>query len=143
MVGNDNRASAKAAALAVDGSTLSTSSALPLGAGAGFPVNELRARSAASANVAGGIVSMIAAAAEGSCGVMPPAGETVVAFQQKKITIDVAQAREALGGSAVTLAQDFHLPPGSYAAKVLVRLEGSDAIGFARSDFKVTSTTRR
>src|SRR5207237_7417233 len=57
MVGNDNRASAKAAALAVDGSTLSTSSALPLGAGAGFPVNELRARSAASANVAGGIVS--------------------------------------------------------------------------------------
>lgn len=64
-------------------------------------------------------------------------GPGVVAFQQKKITIDVAQAREALGGSAVTLAQEFHLPPGQYAAKVLVRLEGSDAIGFARADFNM------
>jgi len=51
-------------------------------------------------------------------------GTAAVAFQQKAIGVDRAQ-----------LTQDFELPPGRYAAKVLVRWDG--ALGYARTDFTV------
>jgi VWFA-related protein len=51
-------------------------------------------------------------------------GAAAVAFEQK--AIDAGNAR---------LTQTFALPPGRYAAKVLVRWDG--ALGFARTDFMV------
>ena len=59
-------------------------------------------------------------------------GNTVVAFQQKRITLDAARVDSA---KPVRLSQDFDLPNGHYAAKVLVRYD--DQIGFVRSDFTV------
>jgi VWFA-related protein len=59
-------------------------------------------------------------------------GSSVVAFQQKRITIEAARVDP---GKALRLSQDFTLPNGHYAAKVLVRYE--DQLGFVRSDFTV------
>jgi VWFA-related protein len=54
------------------------------------------------------------------------AGQTSVAFAQK--TFDP-------GKSEVT--ESFELPPGRYAMKVLVRVEGQDTLAFARKDFTI------
>ena len=65
------------------------------------------------------------------------AGPAVVEFRTKKITIDVAQAEWGLNESPLRVRETFDLPPGKYAAKVLVRIDGSGALGFARRDFSV------
>jgi VWFA-related protein len=56
------------------------------------------------------------------------AGQKAVAFAQK--AIDVHDATN------VELAQSFDLPPGTYAMKVLVRLD-NDTLAFARKDFTI------
>jgi VWFA-related protein len=60
------------------------------------------------------------------------AGNSVVAFKQRRITIEAGRVDPA---KPVRLSLDFDLPAGNYAAKVLVRL--GDQIGFVRSDFVV------
>lgn len=64
---------------------------------------------------------------------------SAVAFRQKLITIDPRRAR-ALANETLRLRESFDLPPGAYAAKVLLRVEGTDARGFSRSDFVVEAT---
>lgn len=58
-------------------------------------------------------------------------GRGVVAFKGKKISIDAARADAA---KPVHLAETFDdLPPGHYVAKVLLRVDGTDALGFGRA----------
>jgi VWFA-related protein len=65
-------------------------------------------------------------------------GPTVVSFKTKKLNIEVARAEEGLmSGTPVRVRETFELPPGKYAAKVLVRIDGSGELGFARSEFRV------
>ena len=65
-------------------------------------------------------------------------GPTVVTFKTKTLNIDVQRAEEGLSeGAPVRVREKFDLPPGKYAAKVLVRIDGSGALGFARADFTV------
>jgi VWFA-related protein len=59
-------------------------------------------------------------------------GNAVVAFKQRRITIESARVDPA---KSVRLSEQFDLPDGHYAAKVLVRF--GDQIGFVRSDFVV------
>jgi VWFA-related protein len=67
-------------------------------------------------------------------------GPTVVNFKTKKVTIDVAKAEGGLAsGAPLRVRETFDLPPGKYAAKVLVRIDGSGALGFARKDFEITN----
>jgi len=63
-------------------------------------------------------------------------GQTSVAFAKKAIDVDVPRAG-SLSASNVEIAHTFDLPPGTYAMKVLVRIEGHDALAFARKDFAV------
>ena len=56
------------------------------------------------------------------------AGQKAVAFAHQDITV-----RDS---SNIDLAQSFDLPPGTYAIKVLVRLD-SDTLAFARKDFTI------
>jgi VWFA-related protein len=66
------------------------------------------------------------------------AGETSVSFAEKGIDVDVTSARTGgLDGANVQITQDFDLPPGKYAMKVLVRLDRHDTLAFARKDFTV------
>ena len=65
-------------------------------------------------------------------------GQTSVSFARKGIDVDVTRARTSgLDGRNVEIAQSFDLPPGTYALKVLVRLEGHDTLAFARKDFTI------
>jgi hypothetical protein len=65
-------------------------------------------------------------------------GQTSVSFARKGIDVDVTRARTAgLDGKNVEILQSFDLPPGTYALKVLVRLEGHDTLAFARKEFTV------
>jgi VWFA-related protein len=59
-------------------------------------------------------------------------GNSVVAFKQRRITIEAGRVDPA---KSVRLSEQFDLPDGHYAAKVLVRF--GDQIGFVRSDFVV------
>ena len=59
-------------------------------------------------------------------------GNSVVAFKEKRITIEAARVDPA---KPVRLSENFDLPDGHYAAKVLVRF--GEQIGFVRSDFVV------
>jgi VWFA-related protein len=63
------------------------------------------------------------------------AGRSVVAFKDKWIAIDTARADAT---KPVHVVQAFDaLPPGRYTAKVLVRVDGTDALGFARTPMNV------
>jgi VWFA-related protein len=65
-------------------------------------------------------------------------GQTSVSFARKEIDVDVTRARTGgLDGKNVEIAQSFDLPAGTYALKVLVRLEGHDTLAFARKDFTI------
>jgi len=63
-------------------------------------------------------------------------GQTSVAFAKKAIDIDVPRAG-GLSTSNVEITHTFDLPPGTYAMKVLVRIQGQDTLAFARRDFAV------
>jgi hypothetical protein len=64
-------------------------------------------------------------------------GTTVVGYRTKRITVDVPRAGAALAEAPLRVRETFDLPPGKYAATVLVRIDGSGALGFARTDFAV------
>jgi len=64
-------------------------------------------------------------------------GPQVVAFRTKRVTIDVQRAEAGLAEAPVRVRETFDLPPGKYAAKVLVRIDGSGELGFARTEFTV------
>src|SRR6185436_9085506 len=62
-------------------------------------------------------------------------GHGVVAYKGKKISIDTARADAAKPVHIVETFDD--LPPGHYVAKVLLRVDGTDALGFARTAMTV------
>ena len=64
-------------------------------------------------------------------------GPSVVAFKIKKIDIDVPRAAASLASAPVRVRETFQLPPGKYAAKVLIRIHGTGTLGFGRTDFTV------
>jgi VWFA-related protein len=64
-------------------------------------------------------------------------GKTVVSFKVKRISIDVPKAGAALESAPIRVRETFDLPPGKYAAKVLVRLDTTGSLGFARTDFSI------
>jgi VWFA-related protein len=57
-------------------------------------------------------------------------GRKIVAFKDKRISIDAARADAT---KPVHVIESFDLPPGRYVAKVLLRVDGTDALGFART----------
>lgn len=66
------------------------------------------------------------------------AGQTSISFARKEISVDAVRARASgLDQNDVAMSQPFELPPGKYTVKVLVRIEGHDALAFAREDFTV------
>jgi VWFA-related protein len=58
-----------------------------------------------------------------------------VGFKSRRIGFDTA-ARVPSG--YVTLREPFELPEGKYTAKVLLRIAGTNSLGFIRRDFEVT-----
>jgi hypothetical protein len=61
-------------------------------------------------------------------------GRSVVGFQDKRVTIDPARVD---AGKPLHLVESFDLPPGRFTAKVLVRVEGADVLGFAHAEMNV------
>jgi VWFA-related protein len=61
-------------------------------------------------------------------------GRSIVAFKDKRISIDAARADAA---KPVHLVESFDLPPGRYVAKVLLRVDGTEALGFARAPMNI------
>lgn len=61
-------------------------------------------------------------------------GRGVVAFKDKRISIDAARADAT---KPVHVVETFALPPGRYVTKVLVRVDGTDALGFGRATMNV------
>lgn len=62
------------------------------------------------------------------------AGRRIVAFKDKRIRIDAARADAA---KPIHVVDTFDLPPGRYVAKVLLRVDGTDALGFARTPMNI------
>ncbi|HJT16965.1 MAG TPA: hypothetical protein VJ853_06250, partial [Thermoanaerobaculia bacterium] len=61
-------------------------------------------------------------------------GASVVAFKIKRLDIDLSRAGAALEESPVRVRDTFELAPGRYAAKVIVRMDSTGVLGFARAD---------
>jgi len=66
-------------------------------------------------------------------------GPNAVAFDRKQIAVE-PRAMPALAAAPVRLRQTFDLPPGRYAAKVLIRFGMNGSLGFARADFTVPAS---
>jgi VWFA-related protein len=64
-------------------------------------------------------------------------GQGVVAFKIKRLDINVTKAEAGLNESPVRVRDTFELPPGNYAAKVVVRMDATGALGFGRADVSV------
>lgn len=65
-------------------------------------------------------------------------GQTSVAFARKTLDVDTTRAHSSgLDTGGVAMSQSFDLPPGTYAMKVLVHIDGRDALAFARRDFTI------
>jgi hypothetical protein len=47
------------------------------------------------------------------------------------------QGREFLSAHPYTMRQQFVLDPGRYVAKALVRIKGTDRVGFERTEIEV------
>ncbi|MGZ5443857.1 MAG: VWA domain-containing protein [Thermoanaerobaculia bacterium] len=60
-----------------------------------------------------------------------------VAWSHMRLRVDLAKGREFLEAHPYTVRQNFSLRPGRYAAKALVRILGTDILGFQRADFVV------
>jgi len=67
-------------------------------------------------------------------------GQGVVAFKIKRLDIDVSKAEAGLNESPVRVRDTFELPPGNYAAKVVVRMDTTGALGFGRADVSVPTS---
>ena len=66
-------------------------------------------------------------------------GKGVVAFKIKRLDIDVTKAEAGLQERPVRVRDTFDLPPGNYAAKVVVRMDTTGALGFGRADVVIPS----
>ena len=67
-------------------------------------------------------------------------GKKVLAFKQKRLDIEVKKAEEGLTeGQPVRVRDTFELPPGNYSAKVVVRMDTTGALGYARADVVIPS----
>jgi len=66
-------------------------------------------------------------------------GPNAVAFDRKQIAVEPG-AMQALAAAPVRLRQTFDLPPGRYAAKVLIRFGMNGSLGYARADFTVPAS---
>ncbi|HJT18500.1 MAG TPA: VWA domain-containing protein [Thermoanaerobaculia bacterium] len=64
-------------------------------------------------------------------------GASVVTFRIKRLDIDLSRAETALENTPVRVRDTFELPPGHYAAKVVVRMDTTGALGFGRADVTV------
>lgn len=60
-----------------------------------------------------------------------------VAWNRLQIAVDIEKGREFLSANPYTMRQEFVLEPGRYVAKALVRIVGTDRIGFQRVPFEV------
>ena len=60
-----------------------------------------------------------------------------VAWNRMQITVDLDKGREFLSTNPYTMRQEFVLEPGRYVAKALVRIAGTDRMGFRRTAFEV------
>ena len=60
-------------------------------------------------------------------------GTRAIATDEKRITIEPANVT----GDTINFSQTFDLPPGQYVAKVVLMMNGSPSIGFARQPFTV------
>lgn len=66
------------------------------------------------------------------------AQSSVAWWSAKRLNIDGAAAREHLEANALQVGEVLKLAPGRYVAKVLVRVRGSEAVGFMKKAFEVT-----
>ena len=66
-------------------------------------------------------------------------GRGVVAFKIKRLDIDISKAEAGLREGPVHVRGAFELPPGNYAAKVVVRMDTTGALGFGRADVVIPS----
>ena len=58
-------------------------------------------------------------------------------WSQARIAIDLQKGREFLEANPYTIHKEFELAPGKYSAKALVRVVGTDIVGFQRASFDV------
>jgi hypothetical protein len=54
-----------------------------------------------------------------------------------EVAVDLEKAREYLSAHPYTIRHDLALAPGSYVVKVLVRMAGTDRVGFQRVNLAV------
>ena len=59
------------------------------------------------------------------------------AWNQMRIALDLVKGRDFLSANPYTIRQEFHLDPGRYTAKALIRIAGTEMTGFRRIDFAV------
>jgi VWFA-related protein len=60
-----------------------------------------------------------------------------VAWNRMQIAVDLEKGREFLTSNPYTMRQEFVLDPGRYVAKALVRIAGTDHVGFERTELEV------
>ena len=61
-------------------------------------------------------------------------GTRVIAFGGKRVRVDPAHLEDE---RTYSFHENFAMPPGTYTAKVLLVMEGSEARGFVRRDFSI------
>lgn len=57
------------------------------------------------------------------------------AWKHVRVEVDLVKGRDFLMANPYAVRQVLQLPPGTYTAKVIVRVAGTDKTGFARADF--------
>lgn len=62
------------------------------------------------------------------------------AWHTLQIAVDLEQGREFLSANPYTLRQDLALAPGRYVVKVLVRIAGTERVGFQRAELLVPAS---
>ena len=63
--------------------------------------------------------------------------KSISGWSQARIAIDLQKGREFLQANPYTIHKEFDLAPGKYSAKALVRVVGTDIVGFQRASFDV------
>jgi len=61
------------------------------------------------------------------------------AWHLLQVAVDLEKGREFLSANQYTMRQDLALQPGRYVVKALVRIAGTDRVGFDRADLVVWS----
>lgn len=71
------------------------------------------------------------------------AQNVVAEWSYVRMKLDLEKGREYLSAQPYTIERSFALAPGRYAAKALVRVVGSEEVGFARADVVVADEETR